>query len=343
VTGWDDIIGREPVRSLLRLLTSGRVPQALVFQGPEGMGKATVARLFAAALIADAVPGGEGEDAVALRLVLAGNHPDLLTVERQPRPGSRELRAVITVDQIRQMTHLAALAPREGRRRLFVVDPADRMNAEAQNALLKTLEEPAERAVIVLVASRPHLLLPTVRSRCFIVRFPALRTAELAALLRDRGFDEGEAVTRSALAAGCPGRALTLDLEVFAARREGVLEALETAAGGGRGLGRIPSLGAALAGKDAAVLQESLDLLQGLLRDAARASVDPDDTGVVHADLTRRLGALGDRLGSARTARLVESVDGLRGELRYNINRTLVTESLLAAVAGGPFPDRRRP
>jgi len=148
------------------------VSQAYLFHGPPGTGKREAARAFAAALIAEGAP----DEADAKRRVLACVHPDLSWVE--PR-GAHE----VLVDDVRtQVVRQAALRPFESDRRVFVIAEADRMNDESQNALLKTLEEPASFATFVLVSSAPGRLLPTIVSRLQGVRFgpvPAARIAEL--------------------------------------------------------------------------------------------------------------------------------------------------------------------
>lgn len=337
MSAFGGLLGQEGAVALLeRMLDSGRLPQALLFHGPEGVGKATTARMLATALLCEAAPEAAG-------LVAEGNHPDLLTVKLLPKKetassSTDELRKFILVEQIRELSHLASLAPRLGSRRIFIIDPADRMNLEAQNALLKTLEEPPGQALLILVASRPHVLISTVRSRCFGVGFAALDADELAAALRARGLEPDEALARASLAEGRPGRAMDLELAAMRERREAVLETLESLAPPGGRAAELPSLAAALAGSDEATLVEGLELLQGLLRDAARVGSGPGGAPLVHADLAERVEALGRRLGPERAAGLVASVDRLRGELRFSLNRTLVAESLLAAVAGGPLP-----
>jgi hypothetical protein len=97
-------------------------------------------------------------------------------------------------------------------------------------------------------------------------------------------------------------------------------------------------MAATLAGEDERTLSARLDLLQGLLRDVSRAAVTADGRRLVHADLEREIARLGESIGPARAAALVARIDSLRGTLRFNANRTLIAESLLAAVAGGPLP-----
>jgi DNA polymerase-3 subunit delta' len=356
---FDEILGQRPALEILtRMLATGRVPHALLLQGPEGVGKGTVARAVGAALLCESRSAREPEDGIAeacgactaCKLVAHGSHPDLLVVERLPKkqpPASRgdaappapgDLRSFILVDQIRQVSQFAALSPRQGRRRVFIIDPADRMNTEAQNALLKTLEEPPGRAVLMLVASRPQLLLTTVRSRTFNISFGPLRTAELATLLRERGMPEQEALARAALAEGRPGRALGLDLDELLERRHAIMDTLETLTSSRAAIAEIPEMAAALAGTSEAHLLAGLELLETLLRDAAVSDAARDHAALAHGDLADRLARVGRSLGAARAAAILAALESLRNDLRVNVNRTLLAETLLAAIAGGPIP-----
>ena len=174
MSGFSGILGHEvPIGLLQRLMSEERLPHALLFHGPVGVGKSTVARALAATLFCE---NPRNDDACgncdACRLVEAGNHPDRSSVRRLPKKDKpAELRRNIIIEQIRDLSHLASLAPRTAPRRLFVIDPADRINVAAQNALLKTLEEPPGKALLILIAARPHVLLATIRSRCFAVGF----------------------------------------------------------------------------------------------------------------------------------------------------------------------------
>ena len=354
------VLGHERARSILaRVLASDRLPHAFLFHGPEGVGKGLVARLFAISLVCTQ-PGPDGSGCgtcAACRKAANGNHPDVLVVTRLAKKDKRadtdvdddeseadegppakagELRPFIIVQQIRELNHHATYAPREGRRRVFLVDPADRMHAESQNALLKTLEEPGGRTVIVLVASRPHVLLPTVRSRCFQIGFGAMEPDELASALERRGLPPAEARARAALAEGRPGRALSLDLAGLAARRDQTLTALEALAAGPRTVADLGPFAERIVGEGEADLLEGLDLLMAILRDAARAAAGAG--AILHKDVAPRIERLGQALGALRATEIVALADRLRGDLRLNLNKALLCETILASVAGAPIP-----
>ncbi len=354
------VLGQERARAVVaRLLRSGRIPQALLFHGPEGVGKGLVARLLARSIVC-LEPGSDGgacDACSACRKAEHGNHPDFFVVTRLPKkdrrsdaspdpsdedegdsPSSKagELRPFIVIQQIRELNHHASYAPREAPRRVFLVEPADRMNAESQNALLKTLEEPSGQTVIVLIASRPHVLFPTVRSRCFQVGFGAMRPDELAQALAGRGMELPEARARAALAEGRPGLAMTLDLPGLRSRRDLILTSLEALAESPRGAAELGAYADRLLGETEPELLEGLELATALFRDAARLASGCGT--ILHADMAPRIEKLGRILGPGRAAELAAQTDRLRGELRLNVNKTLLVETLLAGVAGGPVP-----
>jgi DNA polymerase-3 subunit delta' len=340
---FEDLIGLARPRELLgRILASGRVPHAILLHGPAGVGKRTMAMRLAASLLCESPRPGTGEACGACascRKVEHGNHPDLLVVTRLPKdagseddPGEGELKSVIAIAQIRDLSEHASYAPREGARRVFLVDPADRLTLEGQNALLKTLEEPPGRAVIILVASRPHALLATVRSRCFQIGCAAMDPEALAAELSKRGIDPGEARRRAALADGRPGRALTLDIVQEGQRRDAVLDMMLRLASSPRGAIELAANASALSGEGEDDLVEAIELVAGLARDAAR--IGSGHAEVLHADASPRLTELARVLDPETAVGIVGLASRLRADLRVNANRTLVAETLLAAVAG---------
>lgn len=349
--GFAGILGQDAAIAFLRrALSTDRIPHAIALVGPDGVGKTTLARAFASAVLCD---GGRDDACGTCRGCLRtdhGNHPDFLVVTRQPKRkgadaqdddvGEGDLRPFIVIDQIREMNEHAGYPPAEGRRRIFLIDPADRMNPEAQNALLKTLEEPSSRTVVVLTANRPNLLLATVRSRCLTVSLAPMTAADLASALASRGMSADEAAARAALAGGRPGRALALDVDGLVARRAEILEDLEAFARSPTAAADLPGAAARIVGSDEESFLEGLELIQTLLRDAALPGGSGPTPARVHVDLAGRTAALGARIGALRAARLVEAVDESRARTRFHANRTYLAEALLAAIAGAPVPGR---
>ena len=192
-------------------LRTGRLHHAWLITGPPGIGKATLAFRMARRLFAG--PGQPANDPAlpVFRRVAEGSHSDLLTIERELGPKGK-LRTEIVVDTVRAAPEFLHLTPAEGGWRVVVVDGAETMNRNAANALLKVLEEPPNRAVLILTCAAPGRLPPTVRSRCRLLRLSPLVAPDmrglLASLLPDA--DDAARETLIGLSGGAPGRAVAL-------------------------------------------------------------------------------------------------------------------------------------
>ena len=218
-----DLLGHTAAEStLLRAAESERLPHAWLLTGPRGVGKATLAYRFARYLLADGTrdaglfgeaPSGlhtATEDPVFRRVAAAG-HSDLLTLERRPDEKGK-LRTVIPVDDVRRLLSFARMTASEGGWRVAIVDSIDEMNRNAANALLKILEEPPPRSIILLVSHAPGGLLATIRSRCCQLALAPLEEAVVCDLLQrhEPALDPAEAAALARLSDGSIGRALAL-------------------------------------------------------------------------------------------------------------------------------------
>jgi DNA polymerase-3 subunit delta' len=196
-----------------------RLHHGLLIAGPSGLGKRALADAFAAAaLCTQRLPDGSACGACrGCTLRTAGSHPDLVRIALETRDDGK-LRSEITVDQIRALSQRLAMASQFGGLQLALIDPADRLNAAAANALLKTLEEPTPATVIVLVADEPARLPATIRSRCQRVEVRSPSREEALAWLRGQRVDASSAAAALDASLGNPGLALewsrdaTLDL-----------------------------------------------------------------------------------------------------------------------------------
>lgn len=212
-------------QALLKAFTSGRLPHGLLITGPHGIGKATLAYRFARFLLSQEGDGGGGLFAPAtpaslalppehpvFRRVASSGHADLLTVERGIDPKRKRERTEIVVEDTRAIAGFLRLTPAEGGWRIVIVDTADEMNRNAANAVLKILEEPPDRAILILVSDNPGRLLPTIRSRCRRLSLRPLSDSLMAELL-DRYRPDLSAHDRAALlelAEGSIGHAIEL-------------------------------------------------------------------------------------------------------------------------------------
>lgn len=213
------------VEALRRGLAAGRFPHALMFVGPEGIGKRLFARRLAQALLCETNPPENMEPCgrcPACQQVEVGTHPDVLAVARP------EDKHELPIEIIRQLNHDLGLKPMRGSRRLAIVDDADSLSEEAANAFLKTLEEPPPGSVLILVGTSAELQLDTILSRCRVVRFDALTTEDLAEVLLDQHIaaNRTDADNLATLGEGQVSRAIGLADADLGAFRRAILDAL---------------------------------------------------------------------------------------------------------------------
>lgn len=207
------VVGHEAARQeIIGAARAGRLHHGWILAGPTGIGKASLAREIALCLLAGEEEGGSvSESHPAARLFLAGTHPDYAELRRLERD-TGELARNISVDQVRGLSRLLSTAPSISRRRVILIDAADDMERGAANALLKNLEEPPRDTTFLLVSHAPSRLLPTIRSRCRVLRLAPLEEADMAAALRVAAPEMGDAERAELVRVGegSPGRALAL-------------------------------------------------------------------------------------------------------------------------------------
>ena len=206
------VIGQDhAIRDFIEATQGGRLHHAWLLTGPRGVGKATLAWAIARWLLSGAVGDDLSvpADAPAARRLAALSEPNLQLVRRPWDDKAGRLRAEITVDEIRKLLSFFHLSAAEGGRRIAIIDAADEMNVAAANALLKVLEEPPKDGLILMIAHQPARLLPTIRSRCRILRLNPLKPDLMTQALAGLGVDE-DAEALAALSDGSVGEALRL-------------------------------------------------------------------------------------------------------------------------------------
>jgi DNA polymerase-3 subunit delta' len=282
------LLGHEGAEAtMLDALRTGRMHHAWLITGAEGIGKATLAYRFARRLLA----GQPTEDSLAVdpaspvfRRVAASSHADLLTVERAYDEKRKRMKTQIAVDDVRRINGFMSLTPAEGGWRVVVVDGAEELNQNSANALLKILEEPPPRAILLLVCSAAGRLLPTIRSRCRRLRLTPVADAPMGRLLTRYlpdldPDDRGRLIT---LAEGSPGRALMLAEQeglAVAALVDKVLDEMPDVPAT-RGYEIADALGRAETG-----FSTFMDLLRASLaaavRETVRGRADPDQQRLI--------------------------------------------------------------
>jgi DNA polymerase-3 subunit delta' len=255
---------------------NGTLPHALLLCGPAGLGKRTMTEAFVRARLCESPRDGNACGSCrTCKLLAAGTHPDRMLVTLEENPKTHKMRTEIVVDQIRDLSSRLAMASQLGGWQVVVIDPADAMNAAAQNALLKTLEEPTDASLIVLVADQPSRLSATIRSRCQRLDFAVPSHDEALAWLSARGVESAETVL--AAAGGNPGQAWLLAEQGGMQRRQEVARDL-LALAAGRAHAR--EVGKTWAGDEPGQrLDQAARLLEGALHARAKGGKARFDPG----------------------------------------------------------------
>lgn len=336
------------VALLARSVARESLPPSLIFSGPAGIGKRLAATALAQALnclkpsTEHPAPGTEhqppatsdqppGVDACgtcpACTRIARGVHPDVLVLE----PGDS---GSIKIEQIRDVVDRSAYRPFEGKRRVVVIDEADALVPAAQNALLKTLEEPPSLSVFILVTARPDVLLPTVRSRCPRLNFRPLSPNEIAAALVARGQTETEARAVAAAADGSLGRALDARADDFVRARDVAGQVLAHAASTTDPRRRIEGAKELLAttgggASDRAQLSVHLRAMASLLRDVELLATRADASRLANPDVRAALARLTRTYEGDRGIRAFTAVDRALAALERNAGVKTVADWLV--------------
>ena len=336
-----DVIGHRTIVSLLsRAIARDALPPSLIFAGPSGVGKRLVAGAAAQGvncLNPSRVPAGSPDrrsghesgvefDAcgtcTACARIARGMHPDVLVIE----PGDS---GSIKIDPIRDLIDRCHYRPFEGRRRAVIIDDADALVPAAQNALLKTLEEPPSASTFMLVTARPDLLLATVRSRCPRLRFQLLGPDDMARALMRRGQSEVEARAVAATAEGSIGRALEASGSDLVESRELAIRLLAEASQGDDPRRRVEGAKELLAktggggATDREQMATHLRVIASMIRDVALLAAGADRAALANADMEPALVRLSTFRGE-RGVRAFQTVDRALAALERNASVKIV-------------------
>jgi DNA polymerase-3 subunit delta' len=334
---FENFFGNKAVQTALEgMVLRERIPQTMLFAGLEGLGKATLARRFAARLLehperielddlslesnADLITGREKLPADKRNddPLLFASHPDFVTF-----PPDGPLRQ-IGIPQMRLLKERAQYKPLKGHWRIFLIDQADRANEQAANSLLKILEEPPDHLILIMTAENVYDLLPTIRSRSVLLNFSPLTNEDMQAFAKARNLDNAE--RRLALSGGSPGIAASLDIELFQKRRASMLALLKTGAGAATYASWLP-VSEALGRSKSEKLELHLRLLYDLLRDLMM--LKEGASSIRNFDLRSELTALAGRVTRRWIIDSVKGVDEIAALLRRNIQKNIALDGLL--------------
>jgi len=361
---FSEFLGNGKIVAALRgTFRAARVPHALLFTGPRGVGKFTLARMFAQAAncerLADDFCGecatcrqigqladsqkliehglaerGESADAAAVERVplILQAHPDVWALVPDPvRVKNPVARPTLRIGQLRAVQRAAYFQPM-GRRRVFILDRAETMRWDVASVFLKILEEPPGSATLILTASSPSSLLPTIVSRCMQFHFAPLPLPEVEQILKSHTKRKpSEAKLAAQLSEGSPGLAIELNLEEAVEKRRTALRILERAAKG-QGFAQLFTDTSALAKDRESSLEDLLAVFYGLLSDLLELSAGVHAPHLRNPHLAKGLSALAGSLDTAWTMRAIRELDELAAGARRNLNRQLGLDALAAAL-----------
>jgi DNA polymerase III subunit delta' len=331
----ENFFGNQEVCDVLEQMIRGsRIPGTMLFSGPSGIGKATLARRFAARLLGDAhkieqddlsLPAQQAMLAEREKLpadkrnndpLLLSTHPDFVTF-----PPDGPLRQ-ISIQQMRLLKDRAQLKPLRGHWRIFLIDGIDRAFEQSANSLLKTLEEPPAHLILIMTAQNPYDLLPTIRSRAVQFQLTPLSEDEMRAFVEARRLPDAE--RRIALAGGSPGLAAALDLEAYDRRRGAMLKLLEVGAGVAA-FAEWMKHSEYISARKTEKLEYYLDVLYLLLEDVL--VLQQGGARVRNADIQGALASLAGRVSFEWIRAAVKRVDELAELLRRNIQKSIALDA----------------
>ena len=340
------LIGNEEVKETLRrLLTGGRVPGSLLFTGEAGIGKKLFALELAKTLNCRNRVGLEACDECSSCKRIANstfpphssaddNKDRMIWSEHADVAMVRPYKEIIRVKPMRELEREANFRPFEGAARVFIVEDAEYMNDGAANALLKTLEEPPSTCHLIVTTTNPTALPATIRSRCQVIRFAPIAADEIQQFLVQReGLSAEDAQLLARTSRGSIGRALAADVDDYRHRREAMLTILRSLTLTGDYTQLLRSAEFLAAAKDRADYEQSLDVLEALIRDTWALALGRPADSIVNNDRLKDLQRMAAELSSEKAAAWLSTIEELRGALEVNINRKIASDGLLMSLA----------
>ena len=345
---FETLRGNEQVKELLRgLVSKGRIPQSLLFVGPDGVGKKLFALELAKTLVCTNLDRGfpcsecsACRRSVQFSLPKSEKKEDSVRVFFSEHPDVGMLvpnKNTIYVDAIRALAEEANYRPYEGRARVFIIDDAEKLGLTqkaAANALLKTLEEPASTTHLILITSRPSALLQTIHSRCQKLRFSGVPESEIAELLLESGeISSGDSALAAKVAHGSISAALAFDAESYRELRSRFFEVVNDsiADGGFRNAHRLSEVISTLKDRDG--YTGAVEVFETLLRDLFLILSEAEDR-ITNVDLKQELKELAGRLRRNQVAGWIEEFESLKSRLRFNLNKRVAADALFVKMGG---------
>lgn len=316
-----EIVGHDRIIEVLRrTLRSGKISHSYIFEGPSGCGK----KKSAIALIQALFCQNKSDEACGVcppcRKVAAGSHADIHYIEPDG--------AFIKVNQLRELQRELSLRPYEAPRKACIIQSAERFNLSAGNSLLKTLEEPPGDAILILLTENADMLLPTIRSRCQIMKFSALSLENIQLLLERSGMSPETSEILAPMADGSIQRAIELDKDALGGRHEALLKRIVSL--DKNQIATVFNASEELAGSRDETL-EVLDMLASFIRDTTHLIAGSNN--IVNRTIRRQLELFASKWSLQQTLRILDYTLETRKAVQRNANSKLALDRLFIKIA----------
>lgn len=317
-----DILGNNRVKNILKkALQREKCPNSLLFSGPEGVGKKDMALVVAKAMNCLQSNDDACEVCESCKAINKGRFPDVMVFSAT--------KEIIKIDQMRQLKHAAYLKPMVGRKRIFIIEEAEKMNEEASNSLLKVLEEPPLFSHIILTTKNPYLLKPTLKSRCQILSFSPISREDIESVLVEKGLENEQAKMISLLVRGNMKQALNLDWEEVQAKRNLALQLFISLLTKDKAASFLESFSSARS-LDRLELEQIFDILSSFGRDLILLKEEADIRFLMNPDYIEEIKRTASLLSHKQVMDFLGKIDYAIYALQKNLNVNLLVASIFS-------------
>jgi DNA polymerase-3 subunit delta' len=323
---FEDITGNAGVKRILqRALKRKKIPNSMLFAGPEGVGKTKVALVVAKALNCLKRSSDACEECAHCRAITNRNFPDVMVIS--------PAKEVLKIEQMRFLKEMAYLKPMAGRKRIFIIQEAEKMNEEASNSLLKVLEEPPPFSQIILITSNPYLIIPTIKSRCQSFPFSPISKEEIREVLVKKGIEPEKALILARFVDGNLERALSLDWEEIQMQRKQAWQIFLALLRRERASPLLRQLSASRRPAKEE-LEKTLEILCSFCRDVILVKEKTDAEFLMNPDYEMDLREIGRSMSLDQTFDFLSTVDFAQAALKKNLNPNILVSSIFSHFVG---------
>lgn len=322
---FSDVIGNARIKRILaKALQKQRMPNSLLFSGPGGVGKIDIALVVAKALNCQNQEDDACEQCMSCDAINKGNFPDVMRLLPD--------KDMLKIDQIRILKEAAYLKPMIAKKRVFIVEQAEKMNMEAANSLLKVLEEPPLFSHIILITENPYIVLPTIKSRCQILNFSFISRDDIERCLLEHDFDAEKAKIMSLLVRGNLKQALDMAWDEAQDQRQTASRLFAAMASGENAADVLKAYSSLSRGADEEDIRQTLEIMISFCRDILLLCENGDSGLLMNPDFVEDMLSYSETMGLNSTLRMIANIESSLYAIQRNLNiRTVMSVMLLNA------------